>query len=305
MKSNEGESLTNLSESMVLGTAQLGMNYGIANTTGQPDLAMAETIVKTAWGSGIREFDTAQAYGESENVLGTVLKRLAVSDRARIVTKPDPSIDYNDAKAIEKSIEASLSRLGCSSLYCYMLHREELLEFWNRDLREVLHSMVKNNSIQNVGVSVYSPQKALEALKTDGINFVQIPSNILDRRFEDCGAFELAVEHGKTIYIRSVFLQGLAVMDLNKVPSHMAFARPVLEKIGQLSSDLNLTKQELAIGYIKNAYPGAKILLGIENAEQMLMNIEIFQKEYPVEIVASVKGYLNDSDERILNPSLW
>ena len=65
MKSNQPNRL-------VLGTAQLGMDYCIANTTGQPVYDTAKTIVQEAWESGICEFDTAQAYGQSEQVLEQV-----------------------------------------------------------------------------------------------------------------------------------------------------------------------------------------------------------------------------------------
>ena len=49
---------------LVLGTAQLGMNYGIANTSGQPDFPTIKSIIQNAWNNGIQEFDTAQAYGK-------------------------------------------------------------------------------------------------------------------------------------------------------------------------------------------------------------------------------------------------
>ena len=53
---------------LVLGTAQIGMQYGIANTTGQPDLVKAKAIIRDAWNGGIREFDSAQGYGEIEKI---------------------------------------------------------------------------------------------------------------------------------------------------------------------------------------------------------------------------------------------
>lgn len=302
MKSIVSKPFTKL---FALGTVQLGMDYGIANKGGQPDLIMAESIVKTAWDNGIREFDTAQAYGESEKILGTVLKNLGISDKAKIISKPDPSLDYCNTRVIEKSIDISLHHLGCSSLYCYMLHREELLALWDKKIGEILVSMVRNKSIENIGISVYSPEKAIEALNIRAINFIQLPANILDRRFEDFGVFELAQKKNKTIYIRSVFLQGLVLMSLKDLPENMSFAKPALNKINKLSLDLNLTKQELAIAYIMNAYPDAKILLGIDNLEQIMMNIEIFQRDYSIDIVTKVKSYLNDTDERVLNPSRW
>ena len=50
---------------LVLGTAQLGLNYGIANKTGKPDLA-TRAILFVGMGGRYSYFDTAQAYGESE-----------------------------------------------------------------------------------------------------------------------------------------------------------------------------------------------------------------------------------------------
>jgi len=41
---------------------------------------------------------------------------------------------------------------------------------------------------------VAPPEKALEALEKDGIDFIQIPGNVLDRRFEKACVFESAKE---------------------------------------------------------------------------------------------------------------
>ena len=61
---------------LVLGTVQLGMPYGIANRLGKPSQEVATSIVRTAWSKGIREFDTAQGYGDSETVLGKACVKL-------------------------------------------------------------------------------------------------------------------------------------------------------------------------------------------------------------------------------------
>ena len=60
-------------QNLVLGTAQLGMSYGIGNRAGQPDPSRALEIVREARDHGISEFDTAQHYGTSEAVLGEAI----------------------------------------------------------------------------------------------------------------------------------------------------------------------------------------------------------------------------------------
>ena len=41
------DSFVNSEENKTLGTAQLGMSYGVANNTGQPDFEMGVSIIKT------------------------------------------------------------------------------------------------------------------------------------------------------------------------------------------------------------------------------------------------------------------
>ena len=79
-----------LSPKLILGTAQLGQNYGVANTTGRPDQQSANDIVRCALDGGISLFDTAQGYGESEAVLGHALGCHDFERSAKVITKLPP-----------------------------------------------------------------------------------------------------------------------------------------------------------------------------------------------------------------------
>ena len=165
-------------------------------------------IVKTAWENGIREYDTAQAYGESETALGHGLRSLGLESEVKVITKLDPNLNYLDNGALEQRLTESLSRLGVPILHGLMLHREESLVLWDRGLGDILRGFVTKGLTRHIGVSIYSPAKAMLALKTDEIEMIQLPSNIFDRRFEKAGIFDLAQVIGKRIYIRSVFSPG-------------------------------------------------------------------------------------------------
>ena len=290
---------------LVLGTAQLGFPYGIANKTGQPDQAVATAIVREAWNQGIREFDTAQGYGDSEKVLGKALAELGFSKEARIISKFDPNLDHLNASAISKSLDQSLQRLGIQSLYGIMLHREEMLSLWNKGLAKILQAFVLSGIVEKIGISVYSPDKAIQSLNTEGIDMVQLPTNILDRRFENAGVFKLADEKRKTIYIRSVFLQGLILMNPEEVPDKMDFARSVIEKIESLSNDSGLSRQEIALGYIKSEMSNAHVIFGAETASQVRENMTAWQKDIPRSLGNKIRTIFVNVDESILNPSLW
>ncbi|MFA6003051.1 MAG: aldo/keto reductase [Elusimicrobiota bacterium] len=293
------------SASLVLGTVQLGVPYGVANKAGQPDQALATEIVRTAWMGGVREFDTAQDYGTSEAVLGEAFVRLGISAQAMVISKIDPGLDHGDRRVMAEALERSLARLGVPRLWGLMIHKEELLCRWRGGLGKILQGFVAEGKISHVGVSVYSPERALEALDLEGVGMIQVPSNILDRRFERNKVFERAAQKNKQVYVRSVFLQGLILMAPDDLSSHMHFAGPVLEKIAALAHELNVTRHELALGYLKAGMPGAKLLVGAETPGQVKENLSAYEKQPPLDIVPLVLKYFDQVEEKILNPTLW
>ena len=64
---------------------------------------------------------------------------------------------------------------------------------------------------------------------------IQLPANILDARFERAGVFEMARQRNKTIYVRSIYLQGLLLLKPEDLPGAMDFAEPVLQRVEELS----------------------------------------------------------------------
>ena len=299
------ESQTSQNSRLVLGTAQFGMRYGIANKIGQPDFLSVQSIVAEVWESGVREFDTAQAYGESERVLGKVLRSLGIAREAKVISKLHPAIDHQDSNALNLALQQTLARLGLAKLYGLMLHTEDLLDIWETGLKDTLDKFIEQGLVERIGVSVYSPQKAARALRTNGISLVQLPSNLLDRRFENAGVFHEAKSFGKEIYVRSVFLQGLLLMNASDLPASMRFATTVAERLINFADDTGFSLKQLALGYVRSAYPEQKVLLGCETLEQVRENLEIWSKETPRGIVDKVRREFQDIPEKILNPSLW
>lgn len=292
-------------ENLVLGTAQLGMTYGIANTIGKPKQEVATKIIQEAWNNGIREIDTAQGYGDSESIIGEALSSLGITNDVRVTSKINFSTAMPDIEELKGLLNESMCRLHVSRLYCLMLHSESLLDLWDQGLGESLQSLIKEEIVERIGVSVYSPEKALNAIDTQGIDAIQLPTNILDRRFENAGVFKLAEKRNKKIYIRSVYLQGLIVLPKDQLPPKMAFAMPTLTMLDELCNKLDMTRQELALGYIKVALPNAKLVLGVETPSQIKNNIELWNKEYPLSLKPLIKKIFNNVSDQLVQPLCW
>jgi len=281
------------------------MDYGIANKSGKPDLNQAKEIIQIAWESGIKIYDTAQAYGESEKILGKAFRSMGIANKAKVITKLDPDLDLLEKNVVENAITRSMGHLGVPVLYGLLLHREEYLEIWDRGLREILQTFVQKGLVKHVGASLYSPDSATRALKKYGIDMIQVPSNILDRRFENAGIFELARIKNKEIYLRSVFLQGLTLMKAENLPVHMQFAYNVLTQLEDLSWETGLSKQELSISYVKHAFPETKVVFGAEHPEQIRSNLRVWEKTLPDGFIDYARSKFGGVNEELLNPALW
>ncbi len=291
-----------MTDRIVLGTAGLGMPYGISNKTGKPDLNSACDIVKTAFDQGITRFDTAQAYGDSEEVLGSVFDKLKIGSDSKVYSKLHPQLDCCDPEAVQRSVESSLRKLGLKQLEGLLLHHEDQLSFWDKGLGDALKGLVTQGKIKSIGVSFYTPQKALAALDIEAIDMVQVPANILDRRFEDAGVFKKAQERNKKIFVRSIFLQGLLLMPLDQLPASMKYAQPFLRQIEEMASAMNLTRQELVLGYAARQWPGSFVLFGAENSRQVLDNVKGFSSKTVFKFDDNI---FKSVPENILNPMLW
>ena len=59
----------------VLGSAQFGMKYGIANLSGLPNQAEIDSLIDLANLNDIKKIDTAWNYGDSEKKIGKNLRK--------------------------------------------------------------------------------------------------------------------------------------------------------------------------------------------------------------------------------------
>jgi len=290
---------------LVLGTAQLNMNYGIANRIGYPCLKTSEAVVETALAGGIRVFDTAQAYGGSEKVMGTVFRRHRIENQVKVCSKIGPEIDLRSYSLLDQTVERSIERLGIPALHCLLLHKESLVNRLDEQTVCNLSSLTDSGRVRRIGISLYSPENASKALETDIISAVQIPSNLLDRRFEAAGLFHRAKALGKAIYVRSVFLQGLLLMKSEEIPPMMEFVKPIITEIEKIARDNGLKREVLLLGYVRHAYPHAQIIIGAETPLQVRDDLRHWDAEFPNGLKTMLQERFREVEERILNPNLW
>ena len=302
---------------MVLGTAQFGLTYGIVNTNGQPTQHQVNTLVRIAVANGVQYFDTASAYGESEQVLGKALSG-GWESRATIITKLSPLADcpadapINLVKAyVEQSIYKSCHALRMISLDVLMLHRAQQLTAWQGAAWQMLCDLKQQNIVRRLGVSVQSPEEALSALDFEAIEFIQLPFNILDYRWDVVIEKIIQVREYRSLIVhaRSALLQGLLAtsrMDLWQ-RACCQNAAEVIEWL-QSKADKYTTGDvvDLSLRYVFSQPWIDGVVIGVETKEQLIDNlVKTNGGNWADGVVSSIVADRPRVPAETLNPAEW
>jgi len=281
---------------LVLGTVQLGMPYGVGNTSGQPDREEAFRILDYAYAGGINTFDTASAYGSAEALLGEWIASRSLEKDVYVITK----IRGDAAEGVRADIESSLQRLQLEKLDGCLLHMPQAMHDPNTvgDLEEAKRSGV----IAHIGVSIYEPQDALRAVEA-GIEYIQVPYNVFDQRLDRTDFFQKAASAGSIVFARSVFLQGLLLMEPKNVPAHLFAALPHLERFRGLATAHGASPLQAALSYVLQRDGIDHVVFGVESLNQL--NEILATKEMNEKLLEELNREFKHIDESILNPALW
>lgn len=290
---------------LCLGTVQFGLDYGIANESGQVDQGEVDKILNFVISKGINCFDTAKGYGNSEEVIGNYFSEFSKDINA--VSKIKSEILKSSAETLKNEILDSLAKIGVKNLFGLLLHDSDALFSWDEGYSSQIKKLKKENLIKYFGVSIYTDEEFEYAINNDDIELIQIPFNIFDQRAISKNWLQRAKESNKLIFIRSVYLQGLILMQKDKIPKHLEEARVYIEKLHDLCNDLNLTRNQLALGFVNTAAKDSVVLFGCDNLEQAEQNIDNFNKLNNIDdsTLEYIKKSFSAISENIYNPTKW
>lgn len=279
---------------LVLGTAQLGGAYGIANRTGRPGDDATARILAAARDLGVTHLDTARAYGDSEQRIGVARQGLDLA----IVTKVAPLDSGVEARA---SIDASRRALRQTGPLTILLHRAaDAAAGWD-ELRRRLDA----GEADRIGVSVQSPDELRRVLDLPDLGYVQLPCNVLDRRWD-----WLDGELGDlVITVRSAYLQGLLVAGTAvHWPNLSDLSRnETVATLDRLAGELGRAgRADLCLAYLLSLPWVTSLVVGAETEEQLRANAELVARPPLSEDErAAVLAALPEMPVELLDPSRW
>lgn len=254
---------------LALGTAQFGLVYGVSNDIGKTLEDDADAIVQSALQNGIDVFDTAPAYDASESILGSLLPKGV----GRVVTKTPHfqggRIDDGHVRDLEMVFANSLLKLKRQRVYGLLIHgAEDLLKPGGERLWCAMMHLREQHKVDKIGVSAYSGQQIDEVVDRYHIDLIQLPLSVLDQRLITGGQLRRLKEEGVEIHCRSVFLQGLLLMEAGTWPSRFAPYFPVLRRYHEAALELHLNPVQLALAFVSNVAEVDRVVCGVNTLAQ-------------------------------------
>lgn len=286
---------------LALGTAQFGMDYGIANKTGKIAPNECSLILAKASAAGVNTIDTASLYGSSETVLGNIGTR-----GFRVVTKLPglPGVQTDISRWVREQLAASLSRLQQARVYALLLHRPlDLLSPNGATLFRALLDLKAEGLAVKVGYSIYSPAE-LETLSSQfPADIVQIPGSVFDRRFRNSGWLTRLAGAGVEVHMRSAFLQGLLLTPPETLQERFSPWQPLLSAWHVWCKENGLSPFEACLAYALNDSAIDRVVVGVDSASQLseILSVAANNRLRNLELPARFQT----SDENLVNPATW
>ncbi len=284
---------------IALGSVQFGLDYGISNLIGTTSEKEVKKILSFAFENGIDTIDTATAYGKSEIVLGS-----SDLSKFKIVTKiPTLSSDIvNISKWVSEKVFSSIKRMKIDFFYAVLIHNpKNFIGSRGNILIQALHSLKKQGVIKKVGISIYDPLELTNIENLKMIDLIQAPLNIIDRRLEKSGWLTKLNEEGVEIHTRSVFLQGLLLLEPNEIPLKFKKWRSLWDEWHNELKKKKLSSVKECLSYPLSLNAVHKVIVGVNNMKQLK------------EIISASKtktakqdwSFMLSNDQMLINPSNW
>lgn len=290
---------------LCLGTAQFGLAYGITNTNGQVSEAEIEQILIEANKAEICWLDTAQAYGNAEEVLG---RQLPAAHEFRLISKlpaqPQPMFTAQDVEAWDQAFHKSCQRLGVQSLDALLLHESAdlgkpgggYLEAWLLNLRQ-------QGLVQRVGVSIYEAED-LDEVNPALLDLVQLPLSLYDQRLLNDGTLARLRDNGTVVHARSIYLQGLLLTPAAQWPRWVSSeVRIHQQALEALAEQRGCSMIDLALGFARDQPDLEAVVLGVCRARELSELLHAWEAISPWQEGEWRTWALQDL--RILDPRCW
>ena len=187
------------------GTKNNNISYGVIS------YLKVKKILEHAINNGINFFDTANVYGDSEQLLGEILKKhrrkIFIANKVGCISFKK-KLNFSK-EIIKKQILSSLKNLKTDYLDIVQLYNPNFRDKKLKEAIEYLDELKKAETIKYIGVSLAKPSDYIYLRRLYKFDVVQCNFNILDHRILENKIFKFLLDDGVKIFGRTILNFGI------------------------------------------------------------------------------------------------
>ena len=177
----------------------------------------------------------------------------------------------------------------------------DLLSKNGKEIWETIQSKKDEGLVEKIGFSIYNPNELELLWDTFRPDIVQAPFNILDRRIKTSGWLQKLNKNGVEVQVRSIFLQGLLLMDPIERNKFFYKWHSIWSVLDSWLIDNNVSPIEASLGFVLSEKNINCIVVGVESKKHLNEIISISNNNYNFKLPEA----LSINDVNLIEPVNW
>lgn len=289
--------------------------YSISGAYGHKDVKQIVTVLQRAYELGVNIFDTSEAYGDAEAVLGNAVRpfrdEILISTKVgvREGIKPSLSRDY-----VQTACEDSLKRLGTDWIDIYSVHFDDP-DTPVEETVEALNYLVAQGKIRRYGLGHLPLDKVVEYMEQGSVFSVLMEFSAVSRQ-QSRQLMSVCERYGAGAFAFSVTGRGLLTgrigretrfedgdirtLDPQFQRERLEFGLRVASKLKELGQRRGKTSVQMAIAWALAQSGITCVLTGPSSVEHLEENLGGVGWQLSDEELREIDSYLNQQEEWLL-----
>jgi aryl-alcohol dehydrogenase-like predicted oxidoreductase len=175
-----------------------------------------------------------------------------------------------------------------------------LLGAYGETLYRTLLKLRDEGKVKQIGVSIYDPEELDRLCPLFQFDIVQAPFNVIDRRLSTSGWLERLQKSGCEVHVRSIFLQGLLLMDAASRPAGFNRWQILWDHWHDWLNAESLTPLQASLGHALARPEVSRIVIGVDSLQhlqEILASCDTGPGRPPDTLISK--------DPDLINPSRW
>ena len=245
---------------------------------GSADVEQVKQMVDAFMDAGLTYFDTARAYGDSEETIRKALVERYPRETFQLATKNAAWLGAKSKEEAQGFFQKSLDATGAGYFDYYLLHnlgqaRTKVFDDW--DMWDFAKDLKASGKVKHIGISFHDVASELEPILQahPEIEFVQLQINYADwegKNVQSRRCLEIARKYGKPVIVMEPVKGGQLANPPEQVTDILKEAHADADPV------------EWALRFVWGLEGIITVLSGMSTIEQMNQNIELYKRFTPL-----------------------